>query len=247
MKMNLPRLGAALAWFALVLAAICAASALLAGPAYRMELLSLRAAFQLLQWATFGAAGAALVALQAWGLLAWAKAPRGRRMAALALVLGLAAAGPPLYLYAHAKGLPPIHDISTDTVDPPAFVAVLPLRQGARNTVDVVPDTVAQQKRGYPDIVPLRLNLPPAEAFARAERAARAMGWQIVAVAPEALRIEATDTTLFFGFKDDIVIRVRPSDNGSVVDMRSLSRVGTSDVGVNAKRIRAFLGRLSAG
>ena len=104
--------------------------------------------------------------------------------------------------------------------------------------------TPAQQKRGYPDIAPLRLNLPPAEAFARAERAARAMGWQIVAVAPEALRIEATDTTLFFGFKDDIVIRVRPSENGSVVDMRSLSRVGTSDVGVNAKRVRAFLGRL---
>ena len=202
---------------------------------------------RLLQRATFGAARAALVALQAWGLLAWAKAPSGRRVAALALVLGLAAAGPPLVLYSHAKGLPPIHDISTDTVDPPTFVAVLPLRQGARNTVDVGPDTLAQQKRGYPDIAPLRLNLPPAEAFARAERAARAMGWQIVAVAPEALRIEATDTTLFFGFKDDIVIRVRPSENGSVVDMRSLSRVGTSDVGVNAKRIRAYLARLSAG
>jgi uncharacterized protein (DUF1499 family) len=91
------------------------------------------------------------------------------------------------------------------------------------------------------------MSVPPAEAFARAERAARAMGWQIVAVAPEAMRIEATDTTLFFGFKDDIVIRVRPSEHGSVVDMRSLSRVGTSDVGVNAKRIRAFLARLSAG
>ena len=189
----------------------------------------------------------AVVALLAWGLLAWAKAPRGRRAAALALVLGLAAAGPPLYLVAHAQGLPPIHDISTDTLDPPAFVAVLPLRQGARNSVDVLPEALAQQKRGYPDIAPLRLSVPPAEAFARAERAARAMGWQIVAVAPEVMRIEATDTTLFFGFKDDIVIRVRPSEHGSVVDMRSLSRVGTSDVGVNAKRIRTFLARLSAG
>ena len=85
-------------------------------------------------------------------------------------------------------------------------------------------------RRGITTDTDLRLNLPPAEAIARAERAARVMGWRIVAVAPEALRIEAPDTTLFFSFKDDIVIRVRPSDNGCVVDMRSLSRVGTSDV-----------------
>lgn len=246
--MGMNKFGTSLAWLALVVAATCAASLLLAGPAYRIEALSLRAAFGLLQWATFGAMGAALVALLAWSLLTWAKAPRGRRVAGLALVLGLTAAATPLALYLRAKDLPPIHDISTDMTDPPAFVAVLPLRQGARNSVDVVPETLAQQKRGYPDIAPLRLkDVPPAEAFARAERTARAMGWQIVAVAPDALRIEATDTTLFFGFKDDIVIRVRPEGSGSIVDMRSLSRVGTSDVGVNAKRIRNFLARLSAG
>lgn len=244
---TLDRTGAALAWMALAVAAACAASALLAGPAWRLELLSLRAAFQLLQAAVVGAFGAAVVALAAWGLLAWSDAPRGRRAAALALVLGLAAAAPPLALFAQAKGLPPIHDITTDTDDPPTFAAVLPLRQGARNTVDVVPETLAQQRRAYPDVAPLQMNLPPAEAFARAERTARAMGWQIVAVAPEAMRIEATDTTLFFGFKDDIVIRVRGRGNGSVVDMRSVSRVGTSDVGVNARRIRAFLARLDAG
>ena len=145
-----------------------------------------------------------------------------------------------------AQRLPKIHDISTDTDDPPAFVAVLPLRQGARNAVDYRPDTAAQQKLGYPDIAPLRLELPPAQAFERAERAARAMGWQIVAVAPDALRIEATDTTLFFGFKDDIVIRVRPHAQGSIVDVRSLSRIGGSDIGANAQRIRGFLKKLAA-
>ena len=92
----------------------------------------------------------------------------------------------------------------------------------------------------------LRLELPPAQAFERAERAARSMGWQIVAAKPDALRIEATDTTLMFGFKDDIVIRIRPAAGGSRVDMRSVSRVGRSDLGANARRIREFMRQLSS-
>jgi uncharacterized protein (DUF1499 family) len=94
--------------------------------------------------------------------------------------------------------------------------------------------------------VPALLEQPPAQAFQRAERAARAMGWEIVAVAPESLRIEATDTTLLFGFKDDIVIRIAAAGSGSRVDVRSLSRVGKSDFGVNAKRIRKFMQQLAA-
>ena len=89
------------------------------------------------------------------------------------------------------------------------------------------------------------LGVPPAQAFERAERTARAMGWQIVAAVPDALRIEATDTTLLFGFKDDVVIRIRPSGQGSVVDVRSLSRIGGSDIGTNARRVRRFLDRLA--
>ena len=71
------------------------------------------------------------------------------------------------------------------------------------------------------------------------------MGWQIVASAPQEGRIEATDTTLWFGFKDDIVIRVAPAGNRSLVDIRSVSRVGISDVGTNARRIRNFAGKLA--
>ena len=239
------RAGAALTGLALAIGVVCAAAALLAGPAYRTELLSLGAGFQAIRWATFGAIGGAAVALLAWGLLALSRARRGRGMAAAALVLNALVAGPPLYLNQQAQSLPNIHDISTDTDDPPAFVAVLPLRQGARNPVDYRPATAVQQKGGYPDIAPLRLDLPPAQAFERAERAARAMGWQIVTVAPDALRIEATDTTLFFGFKDDIVIRVRPQGQGSIVDVRSLSRIGGSDIGANAKRVRSFLNKLA--
>lgn len=243
---KLVRAGVALAWLAMAIGVIAAAAALVAGPSYRMQWLPLAAAFQGLRWATFGAIAGAVTAMLAWVLLAAARARSGRMVATASFLLSVLVAVPPLYLYSQAQRLPKIHDISTDTDDPPAFVAVLPLRQGARNPADYKPDTAAQQKLGYPDIAPARLALPPAKAFERAERVARALGWQIVAVAPDALRIEATDTSLFFGFKDDIVIRVRPSAQGSIVDMRSLSRVGGSDIGANARRVRAFLGKLAA-
>ncbi|HEY0857299.1 MAG TPA: DUF1499 domain-containing protein [Albitalea sp.] len=242
-----PSVAHKLAWIAFAAAVASGLAALLAGPAYRMQWLPLATAFLVLRWATFGALGATAVAGVAWVWLSVAGAARGRVLAAAAALLGILVAAAPVYLYVQAQRLPRIHDISTDTGDPPAFVDVLPQRLGARNPVEYDPATAIEQKRGYPDIVPLQLGVAPAEAFERAERAARAMGWQIVAASPDALRIEATDSTPFFGFKDDIVIRVRPQGAGSVVDVRSLSRVGGSDIGANARRVRAFLRRLEAG
>jgi len=241
-------IGAALARSALAASLLCAGAALLAGPAYRMGWLALGAAFDTLRWATFGAIAAGGLALLAGGSLVLLGAKPGRAAAVLALVVAALVAGPLLYTYRQAQGLPKIHDISTDTAEPPAFVAVLPLRKNARNPVDYKAETAAQQARGYPDIAPLKLDVSPAQAFERAERVARAMGWQIVAAAPDALRLEATDTTLFFGFKDDIVIRIRAQSagQGSVVDVRSLSRIGGSDIGTNAKRVRSFLSKLAA-
>ena len=233
-------------WIALALAATCGVAALSAGPAYRGGVLPLGSSFLVLRWATIGALTGAVVALLSAGLLARAREMRGLALALSALLLSALVAAPPLWWSAQAQRLPKIHDISTDTEDPPAFVAVLPLRQGARNGVDYPPETAAQQRRGYPDIAPLLLEVPPAVAFERAERAARAMGWQIVSIAPDALRIEATATTLFFGFKDDVVVRVRPQAQGSIVDVRSLSRIGGSDIGANARRVRGFLDRLAA-
>jgi uncharacterized protein (DUF1499 family) len=244
---GVPRAGSALARLALAIGVLSAATALLAGPAYRMQWMSLAAAFLALRWATYGAIASAAAAAFALLVLTLLRAAAGRATPATALLLGVMVAVPPLYLYNLAQRLPKIHDISTDTDDPPVFVDVLPLRQGARNPPDYTPQIAAQQRSGYPDIVPLRLELPPAQAFERAEHAARAMGWQIVAARPDALRIEATDTTLMFGFKDDIVVRVRPHAQGSVVDVRSLSRIGGSDIGTNARRIRAFMSKLAAG
>jgi len=149
--------------------------------------------------------------------------------------------GPPVYLWWVLGQVPRIHDISTDTVNPPRFVAIVPLRKGSPNSMDTSADDVALQRKGYPDIAPAILQEPPEVAFQRAERAARLMGLEIVAAVPGEGRIEATDTTLLFGFKDDVVIRVAPDAKGSRIDMRSLSRVGRSDFGVNAKRIRSFM------
>ena len=241
------RIGPALATLALVVGLLCAAAALLAGPAYRVEALALGPALQTMRWAATIAIGGTVVALVA-GLLLMARpvVARARGLAVVALLVNALVAAPPLYMYWQLQHLPKIHDISTSSDNPPTFEAVLPLRKGARNAVDYPASTAAEQHKGYPDIGPLMLPLAPPVAFERAVQAARAMGWDIVDTAPDKLRLEATDTTLLFGFKDDIVVRVTPQAQGSVVDVRSLSRVGGSDFGTNAERVRNYLKRLSA-
>ena len=241
-----PRIAAALAWTGLVLALACGLAELLAGLGYRWGWWHFRSGIQIMRWsATTDLAAVALTLAAAISAYA-SGARRALTAGALGLVLALAVAGPPLYLWRVVEQVPRIHDITTDTANPPAYVAVVPLRQGAENPVSYSAEVAPQQQKAYPDILPAMLDAPPAQAFQRAEKAARAMGWDIVAVAPEALRIEATDTTLLFGFKDDIVIRVAAAGSGSRVDVRSLSRVGKSDFGVNAKRVRKYLQRLAA-
>ncbi|MBI3594545.1 MAG: DUF1499 domain-containing protein [Nitrospirae bacterium] len=145
-----------------------------------------------------------------------------------------------------ASHVPRIHDITTDLENPPPFKAILPLRAGAPNSASYGGESLASlQTQGYPDIKPLFLSLPPDQAFEKVLEQAEKTRWKIVAYNAEEKRIEATDTTFWFGFKDDIVIRVTPSNGGSRVDFRSLSRVGLSDVGTNAERIRCFISQLS--
>jgi uncharacterized protein (DUF1499 family) len=174
--------------------------------------------------------------------------PRGGGLVALlaALLVAGAAFVVPWRSAQQARRVPPIHDITTDTQNPPEFVAVLPLRAGAPNPATYGGDSVAAlQRQGYPDIRPLHVDVPPKEAFARALAAAETMDWQIVSADTAAGRLEATATTRWFGFKDDVVVRIRPDGTGSRVDVRSVSRVGKSDVGTNAARVRAFLARLA--
>ena len=235
-----------LAWAGLSLAVICAAAELLAGPGYRLHWWGLSGGLQTMQWAATVAAAALLITLVA---AAWAYR-RGLRRALVFAVAGLAlsvaATAPPVYFWYQVSHLPQLHDVTTDTENPPRFVALLPLRTGAGNSADYNAATAALQREGYPDLAPLMLDASPAQALQRAERVARSMGWDIVAVTPGAWRIEATATSLLFGFKDDIVIRVTAQGSASRVDVRSLSRIGGSDFGANAQRIRTFLGKLKA-
>ncbi|HMM67374.1 MAG TPA: DUF1499 domain-containing protein [Dokdonella sp.] len=231
--MKLARLPVLFAVIALVLLVI-------SGPGSQMGWWEFRTGFALMRWAVYLGLGAGVLALL---LLV---VPRTRRRNAgpllLGLVLGLAASAMPLYGLYQAKSLPMIHDITTDTQRPPEFVAILPLRAGAANPAEYGgPEIAAKQAGAYPDIRSQHLDAPPGEAFNRAEKAARAMGWDIVAADAGAGRIEATDTTFWYGFKDDVVIRIEPDAGGSRIDVRSVSRVGLSDVGKNAKRIRAFV------
>jgi len=89
--------------------------------------------------------------------------------------------------------------------------------------------------------------MPPEQVFERALAVVDELGWELVAAVPSEGRIEATDTTFWFRFKDDIVIRIRATDGGSEIDARSVSRVGVGDAGTNARRLRKFFGLLTEG
>jgi len=239
-----------ISWVVMLGAGLAVASALvlLAAPVgYRLGILPLRVALQtLLRWGAYGGIAAAVVSLA--GLVVTLSRPREARrgvmLAAISLLVGLVLVGIP-GRFRVGPPKPPIHDITTDTREPPEYVAVLPLRVNAPNTTVYGGEKIAaQQREAYPDLQPLLLNVAPSQAFDRALTAVREMGWEPVAADAAAGRIEATDTTFWFGFKDDVVIRVRPADGGSRVDVRSLSRVGGGDAGTNAKRIRAYLDTL---
>ena len=138
-----------------------------------------------------------------------------------------------------------IHDISTDLSDPPAFEAVLPLRGNAPNPAAYDgPDAAAQQRRTYPELGPLFVRETVSEALMAAATAGRGMGWDIVAVDQSRGRLEAAATTRLLRFKDDIVVRMRSGEAGTRIDVRSKSRVGRSDLGANARRIRRLFDAL---
>lgn len=228
------------AHIAVAAAAVAASLLLFAGPGTRLGLWEYATGFLMMRWALFlGLGGAALALL----FLLLPKIRRGHAgLLAMALVVGLITAWVPWNGYRTVRSLPLIHDISTDTANPPQFVDVVPLRADAPNPVDYAgEETARQQRESYPDIRPLELSLAAEEAFDRALQSAQELGWEIVAAMPQDGRIEATDTTRWFGFKDDVVIRVTPRASGSRVDIRSKSRVGRSDVGANATRIRNFI------
>lgn len=174
---------------------------------------------------------------------------RGQRLK-LALIsgLGLIPTAVAVVVLGSSSGLPMIHDISTDTQDPPAFRAALALRGDDSNPLQRSAEVDSLQREAYADIEPLMTSKSPAEAFERAIAVSKELGWVVHNTEQASGIIEATYTSAWFGFVDDIVIRIRPHMSGNTqIDLRSVSRVGKGDLGANAKRIRAFIQRFNTG
>ena len=147
-----------------------------------------------------------------------------------------------------ALGAPAIHNISTDLDDPPVFCAVLAQRQGANPHAYDASQQIGNagtlgelQRAAFPDLTTLRSNLGVVEAVDRAVDVLESMGLEIVDIDRNNGVVEATATTFWFGFKDDVVVRLRAGDDATLVDVHSVSRVGGGDLGANAQRIRTFL------
>lgn len=140
-----------------------------------------------------------------------------------------------------AKSYPIIHDISSDIDNPPEFVHAQSLRNKNDNSLNYDPAVGAKQKQAYPGLASFNTSLSFRDAFAKAQKVAKEQGWSIEYSDEERGSIEATARSYLLGFVDDVVIRVQQIDGGSVIDIRSVSRVGKSDLGANASRIREFL------
>ena len=200
--------------------------------------------FWLMTYSAYIALAAVVVCILALAVGRSGLGGRGITLAGIGVVLSAVLAYVP-WQYNHTlNSVPRIHDITTDTDKPPAFVAALPARaaEKANTVIYEGPELAKQQKAAYPDLVPLKVGLPPNDAFKRALDAAKAMpGWTVVDSDPATGRIEATETSRWFRFVDDVVIRVDADGAGSRIDIRSVSRQGRSDFGVNARRIRAYM------
>lgn len=249
MATRYPNIFFRLSFLILWLAAVSALAGISAGLGTRFGLWTFGIGFTVLRYAAYGGLAAVISSLIM--LLAGfaGRAPASTLVPAfLALIVGGAVFYVPMSWWREARRLPVIHDITTDTGDPPQFKAALPLRRNVQNPSEYGgPEIALKQRLAYPDIKPLILPGDAGAAFDRALGAAKGMGWEIIEADKGQGRIEATDTTLWFGFKDDIVVRITPAGQAARIDVRSTSRVGRSDIGKNAQRVRQYLALLSRG
>ena len=165
----------------------------------------------------------------------------------MALLLSTIAIAIPLSMLNKGRSVPPIHDISTDLVNPPEFVAIAPLRADAPNPVEYAGVEVAtQQRAAYPELQTLNYTQSKSELVEATKQVIDHLGWQLVNIDADQGIVEATDRTMWFGFKDDVIVRITDKGSERLVDIRSKSRVGGSDLGKNAERIHGFIEELDS-
>lgn len=214
----------------------------LPGPLYQFAGVSLGTAFTSLRFGVY-VGGAALILIVLQVLINRKNVNWGSTVAYA--VLALIAVAMPVSMMSKASTVPPIHDITTDVTNPPAFVAIAPLREGAPNDINYAGGEITkQQLEAYPEIKTQLLPQPVNEVYVAAEKTIAILGWDNVTAGALPNTLEATDTTTWFGFKDDVVIRLTEKGDDTLVDVRSKSRVGKSDLGKNAERINEFFAEL---
>lgn len=234
------------------------AAALIAGIGSGMGMWHFRAGFTVLRYAFYAAAAGGVLALIGI-VIGLARRTGPGKLDLVALVAALLFSAYLLQLVATARSVPAIHDVATNLDDLPAFTKLEVRPDNLENVPDEGRPELARMDpesrwkavhaRAYGDLRTLRVPTEVAETTDLAARLVRSRGWTIASVDRNAGIVEGTATSFFFRFKDDFVVRVRPDrqrTGGSLVDMRSISRVGGSDVGMNAKRIRNFLAELKA-
>jgi uncharacterized protein (DUF1499 family) len=203
----------------------------------------------------FGAAlpaslGAVLIGIVGFALARSDDARSDRARARQALIAGVAMIAVFVLASLPGRGRPRINDITTDPSDPPSFLAATRDPANAGRDMSYPPDFAARQQKGYPSLAPISVVGAPAEVLPRALATAETLGWTIVASDPAAGTFEARQTSAIFHFVDDVSVRVRPDPadaSKSRIDVRSKSRDGKGDLGVNAKRIDAFAKAISGG
>ncbi|WP_024610841.1 DUF1499 domain-containing protein [Pseudoalteromonas sp. TB64] len=217
---------------------------LLPGPLYKFDVVELGTAFAGFKFGVY-AGGAALLLLLVQVIFMRKTVTLGS--AATAVIFSAIAIAMPLNMMNTAKSVPPIHDISTDLVNPPEFIAIAPLRADASNPVEYAgEETAVQQRKAYPELATLNFAQSKTDLVKATEQAVQNLGWELVNTDISKGIVEATETTAWFGFKDDVVVRINDEGSERFVDIRSKSRVGRSDLGKNAERIHTLIDELNA-
>lgn len=160
---------------------------------------------------------------------------------ALAGMLAIAA---PVRARARAQAAAPLHDVTTDLDDPPVFVALLEEYDTTPEILRREAATDALQRQAYPDLGPLVLPVSPDMAFEEVLESMTELDWPVADANPDEGRVETTVHSPWFGFKDDVVIRLKAMGASTRVDVRSVTRDGSHDMGRNAAHVREFLGEL---
>jgi len=229
------------------LSIICTVVFVMSGYGYQWGLWGLGTGFTLLRYGAYAAIGLAVIQTTFFFFMK-DSGISAKAMILTGFMVTLLISATAIYWQYKARSVPPIHDITTDTQSPPEFVAMERLRADAPNPPEYAgEETAKQQREAYPDIQPLVVSTPVQEVIDEIVMLISNRGWKIVSVNRNEGRIEATEKLAWFGFKDDVVLRVTSTSDGTRVDMRSKSRIGRSDVGVNAERIRHFLSDLEEG